>query len=122
IDGYDPGPYHLARVLVSPDAQWNAAFEAYDTLSAGMAATWRFTSDSLLGTMDPIILPAPPTPEPTILPPAPVQQPPVSAPPSQPDSGAVPLLPIETPENTPPGTSIPDVIFVLDPPDPLTWD
>lgn len=104
IDGFSPGPYHLARVLISPNSQWNASFAAFDTASNGMAATWRFTSNSSVGTMDPIIPPASVIQEPIVSPPPSI--PPVSNLPPQ--SEAQPPWEAGQPADSPAVSPVPD--------------
>jgi hypothetical protein len=73
-------PFHLARILVSPDAQWNASFTAYDTASAGIGGTLVATNDAQTMLPRPIVTPLPSEPCP-IDPAPPVIEPPVVEPP-----------------------------------------
>jgi len=43
VPGFPPAPYHLARILVTPNAQGTATFLAFDTANPGVGSPFPFT-------------------------------------------------------------------------------
>jgi hypothetical protein len=79
--GFAPAPYHLARILVDPNALWHATFTAFDTFSRGVPTDFQFTNDPDWSFPEPLTTP-PPVAAPPILPPPPVNEPVVDDPPA----------------------------------------
>jgi hypothetical protein len=85
IAGVGDAPYHMARVLVSPDALWDAKFTAFDTANPGIANIFDFSNSPQPPAPDPVLPPTDdPTQSPTVLPP--VIEEPLDPPPSIPDT------------------------------------
>jgi hypothetical protein len=88
-------PYHMARVLVSPDSVWNATFTAYDTANPGLPTPHKFTNNPN-GFVEPL------PPQPTIPDPVPIDPDPAIPPPVDPEPPVDPGPIVSPTEPTPP--------------------
>lgn len=97
------GPYHLARILVQPDALWHASMLAFDTSVADTPPAQNFTNDPNWVFPEP---PPPPSPAEPVPEPLPLPEP-VVAPggPTQPDPPLIDPLPTPEPVVPPPTDS-----------------